>query len=238
VVLATNRPGDLDSAILDRMDEALEFGLPGVSERQQILSLYLDQYIFKAGTVEGGAGAASSRGLWQRFSVSHYPPATSPPLPLYKRPLISKAYQRPCNSVKESEAAVDVNSTRSESQLLKRRELMCNRAHYVQLHCLLCLTKSVPVQLAKVPSPKLSTGTARLPQYLQMHTHSVVAAGSSMSCCQLIQSMHQNFCISAVLLRSCFLGYAVHVARAQFKPRSDPGRNFHSRDAARSSTKD
>lgn len=61
------------------MDEALEFGLPGVSERQQILSLYLDQYIFKAGTVEGGAGAASSRGLWQRFSVSHYPPATSPP---------------------------------------------------------------------------------------------------------------------------------------------------------------
>jgi len=77
VVLATNRPGDLDSAILDRMDEALEFGLPGVSERQQILSLYLDQYIFKAGTVEGGAGAASSRGLWQRFSVSHNPP--SPP---------------------------------------------------------------------------------------------------------------------------------------------------------------
>ena len=69
VVLATNRPGDLDSAILDRMDEALEFGLPGVSERQQILTLYLDQYIFKAGTVEGGAGAASSRGLWQRFSV-------------------------------------------------------------------------------------------------------------------------------------------------------------------------
>ena len=78
VVLATNRPGDLDSAILDRMDEALEFGLPGVSERQQILSLYLDQYIFKAGTVEGGAGAASSRGLWQRFSVSYNPRAPPP----------------------------------------------------------------------------------------------------------------------------------------------------------------
>ena len=89
VVLATNRPGDLDSAILDRMDEALEFGLPGVSERQQILSLYLDQYIFKAGTVEGGAGAASSRGLWQRFSVSHTP---TPPLgPLLQKGLNSKA---------------------------------------------------------------------------------------------------------------------------------------------------
>ena len=219
------------------MDEALEFGLPGVSERQQILSLYLDQYIFKAGTVEGGAGAASSRGLWQRFSVSHYPPATSPPPPLYNKPHTT-GYQGPCTSFGERRSAVVAQSTRSESQLLKRRGLMCNRAHYAQLHCLLCLTKSVPVQLAKVPSPKLSTGTARLPQYLQMHTHSVVAAGSSMSCCQLIQSMHQNFCISAVLLRSCFLGYAVYVARAQFKPRSDPGRNFHSRDAARSSTKD
>ena len=69
VVLATNRPGDLDNAILDRMDEALEFGLPGQAERQQIISLYLDQYVVKAGTAEGGAGAGSSQGIWQRFLV-------------------------------------------------------------------------------------------------------------------------------------------------------------------------
>ena len=57
VVLATNRPGDLDDAVLDRMDEALEFGLPQEEERKQILSLYLDRYIAKAGTSEGGAGS-------------------------------------------------------------------------------------------------------------------------------------------------------------------------------------
>ena len=70
VVLATNRPGDLDAAILDRMDESLEFGLPGLNERRNILSQYVDQYIIKAGTAEGGAGAASDTGLWRRFSVS------------------------------------------------------------------------------------------------------------------------------------------------------------------------
>lgn len=57
VVLATNRPGDLDDAVLDRMDEALEFGLPGLEERKKLLGLYLDKYIVKAGTAEGEAGA-------------------------------------------------------------------------------------------------------------------------------------------------------------------------------------
>ena len=70
LVLATNRPGDLDAAVLDRMDESLEFGLPGLNERRNILSQYVDQYIVKAGTAAGGAGAASDTGLWRRFSVS------------------------------------------------------------------------------------------------------------------------------------------------------------------------
>ncbi|PNW84441.1 hypothetical protein CHLRE_03g144967v5 [Chlamydomonas reinhardtii] len=68
VVLATNRPGDLDDAVLDRMDEALEFGLPGVAERQRLLALYLDKYIAKAGTDEGGAGAGKSGGPLSRLS--------------------------------------------------------------------------------------------------------------------------------------------------------------------------
>ncbi len=34
--------GDLDDAVLDRMDEALEFGLPRASERRAMLALYLD----------------------------------------------------------------------------------------------------------------------------------------------------------------------------------------------------
>ena len=52
-MLATNRPGDLDPAVLDRMDEALEFPLPGPAERATILQLYIDSYIAKAGTAEG-----------------------------------------------------------------------------------------------------------------------------------------------------------------------------------------
>ena len=73
MVLATNRPGDLDAAILDRMDESLEFGLPGLNERQKIISQYVDLYIVKAGTAEGGAGAARETSLWRRFLVSNNP---------------------------------------------------------------------------------------------------------------------------------------------------------------------
>lgn len=53
VVLATNRPADLDPAVLDRMDEALEFPLPGPLERARILHIYLNSYIAKAGSDEG-----------------------------------------------------------------------------------------------------------------------------------------------------------------------------------------
>ena len=53
------------------MDESLEFGLPGLNERRNILSQYVNQYIVKAGTVEGGAGSARETGLWRRFLVSN-----------------------------------------------------------------------------------------------------------------------------------------------------------------------
>lgn len=58
VVLATNRPADLDPAVLDRMDEALEFPLPGPAERARILDIYLNSYIAKAGSDEGARPAA------------------------------------------------------------------------------------------------------------------------------------------------------------------------------------
>lgn len=60
VVLATNRPADLDAAVIDRMDEAIEFPLPGLAERSQILRMYIDSYIAKAGTSEGKPLAWSS----------------------------------------------------------------------------------------------------------------------------------------------------------------------------------
>lgn len=59
LALATNRPGDLDSAVADRIDEVLEFPLPGEEERFKLLKLYLDKYIAKAG--------ARKTGLFSKF---------------------------------------------------------------------------------------------------------------------------------------------------------------------------
>ncbi|KAJ7982681.1 ATPase family AAA domain-containing protein 3 [Quillaja saponaria] len=50
LALATNRPGDLDSAVTDRIDEVLEFPLPGEDERFKLLKLYLDKYIAQSGS--------------------------------------------------------------------------------------------------------------------------------------------------------------------------------------------
>merc|ERR1711912_76319 len=45
MVLATNRPHDLDSAVLDRIDESVEFGLPEVKAREDLVKLYFQKYI-------------------------------------------------------------------------------------------------------------------------------------------------------------------------------------------------
>lgn len=54
LALATNRPGDLDSAVADRIDEVLEFPLPGEDERFKMLKLYLNKYIAQAGERKPG----------------------------------------------------------------------------------------------------------------------------------------------------------------------------------------
>merc|ERR1712118_377432 len=45
VVLATNVPSIMDRAVLDRMDEAFEFALPGQAQRLQILKMLFDRHI-------------------------------------------------------------------------------------------------------------------------------------------------------------------------------------------------
>ncbi|XP_073151321.1 uncharacterized protein [Henckelia pumila] len=45
LVLATNRPGDLDSAVTDRIDDVIEFPLPQENERFKLLKLYLTKYL-------------------------------------------------------------------------------------------------------------------------------------------------------------------------------------------------
>lgn len=47
MIIATNRPGDLDSAIVDRIDESIEFPLPDVSERERLVSMYYKEYVSK-----------------------------------------------------------------------------------------------------------------------------------------------------------------------------------------------
>ncbi|KAK3257824.1 hypothetical protein CYMTET_33100 [Cymbomonas tetramitiformis] len=50
LVLASNRQDDLDDAVLDRLDELVEFQLPGPQQRKQIIRMYLDKYLPDAKT--------------------------------------------------------------------------------------------------------------------------------------------------------------------------------------------
>ena len=45
MVLATNRPEDLDSAITDRIDDALNFGLPACDARKRLIRTYFEKYV-------------------------------------------------------------------------------------------------------------------------------------------------------------------------------------------------
>lgn len=50
MVLATNRPGDLDTALTDRVDEAMVFDLPDESAREKLVRQYFEKYIVNAGS--------------------------------------------------------------------------------------------------------------------------------------------------------------------------------------------
>lgn len=55
MVLASNTPEQLDWAINDRLDEVVEFALPGLQERERLVRLYFDKYVLQP-TLEGGRG--------------------------------------------------------------------------------------------------------------------------------------------------------------------------------------
>eukprot|EP01023_Acetabularia_acetabulum_P013040 TRINITY_DN16199_c0_g2_i11.p1 TRINITY_DN16199_c0_g2~~TRINITY_DN16199_c0_g2_i11.p1 ORF type:complete len:626 (+),score=131.65 TRINITY_DN16199_c0_g2_i11:144-1880(+) len=69
LVLATNRPEDLDVAILDRMDEVIEFPLPTEEDRHKLLQVYFDKYITKSEFAELGEGGGFLRGKSERLAV-------------------------------------------------------------------------------------------------------------------------------------------------------------------------
>ena len=47
MVLASNQPEQLDWAINDRLDEIVEFQLPGLDERERLVRLYFDKYVLE-----------------------------------------------------------------------------------------------------------------------------------------------------------------------------------------------
>lgn len=69
LALATNRPGDLDSAVADRIDEVLEFPLPGEDERFKMLKLYLNKYIAQAGERKPGLFSHLFRKQQQKIEI-------------------------------------------------------------------------------------------------------------------------------------------------------------------------
>jgi ATPase family AAA domain-containing protein 3A/B len=56
MVLATNRPGDLDTAVLDRVDENLLFDLPDLEARKGLVRQYFKKYIVQSGSGSSGVG--------------------------------------------------------------------------------------------------------------------------------------------------------------------------------------
>jgi len=47
MVYASNQPSQFDGAIMDRIDEMVEFGLPQPHERKKMLMMYIDRYLLK-----------------------------------------------------------------------------------------------------------------------------------------------------------------------------------------------
>nr|GMD00859.1 ATPase family AAA domain-containing protein 3C-like [Ipomoea batatas] len=69
LVLATNRPGDLDSAITDRIDEVIEFPLPQEEESFKLLKLYLNKYLSSEGSSDSKWGGGLFKKQPQKITV-------------------------------------------------------------------------------------------------------------------------------------------------------------------------
>lgn len=50
MVLASNTPEQFDWAVNDRLDEMIEFTLPGLEERERLIRLYFDKFVLQPAT--------------------------------------------------------------------------------------------------------------------------------------------------------------------------------------------
>lgn len=51
LVLASNTPEQFDWAVNDRLDEMVEFLLPGIEERERLVRLYFDKFVLEPATI-------------------------------------------------------------------------------------------------------------------------------------------------------------------------------------------
>lgn len=72
MVIATNRPEDLDMAVTDRIDETLHFDLPEFNQRRMMMEMYYHDYILQAHVPVG------QRRPWTRREPMGSPTASSP----------------------------------------------------------------------------------------------------------------------------------------------------------------
>jgi len=64
LILATNRPGDLDAAVLDRLDDKLEFALPELAQRAKLVELYYNECITKFANRKAASYGATKAGYY------------------------------------------------------------------------------------------------------------------------------------------------------------------------------
>ena len=65
LVLASNQPEQFDWAINDRIDEIVNFALPGPEERERLVRLYFDKYVLEPAT--GGRQWVQSLQHWDAY---------------------------------------------------------------------------------------------------------------------------------------------------------------------------
>ncbi|ETL85865.1 hypothetical protein L917_14650 [Phytophthora nicotianae] len=71
LVVATNRPEDLDTAVTDRIDDTLHFDLPETKERVRLLQMYFNEYVAH---LAAPPATVTLKGKVDKASVSALPP--------------------------------------------------------------------------------------------------------------------------------------------------------------------
>lgn len=73
LVVATNRPEDLDTAVTDRIDDTLHFDLPEAKERVRLLQMYFNEYVAHLAAPPASAKGTSLTGKPDKAAVSALP---------------------------------------------------------------------------------------------------------------------------------------------------------------------